>query len=275
MSPAGCTVQISGHGGGIFQRKGQLGTGGPTKGHENIVDEPQQVKNLGEEKGDLGPAVAVAAGDEHALALLEGGKVVAWGDDEYGELGGRASEECGGKVSCFTTPREVEGLKEVASIAAGLQDSFAVRGGKVYSFGKDEDGELGNGFRTEAEEDAPTAISGLEHVQLVSAGNLHTNALLESGIAGPEPLLTVTPSVESLTVAWTYKTSEYKVRVALFEQEHLRAPRYGSNIVVSASSNKRDYELGEYSFTGLTPEPHIIKVLTGEKSRLVVGTPDP
>ncbi len=35
----------------------------------------------------LSGVTAIAAGGEHTLALLSDGKVMAWGDDEYGELG--------------------------------------------------------------------------------------------------------------------------------------------------------------------------------------------
>lgn len=258
-----------------FNGQGQLGTGGSTKSPEDLVIEPQQVKNLGSAEGDLGPAVAIAAGNDHALALLEDGEVVSWGDDEDGELGQEASEKCANEVACFKTPRKVEGLEHVTTIAAGLQDSFVLIGGKVYSFGKDSDGELGNGTHTEAADDIPAAIPGLEHVSAISAGNLHTNALLESGYSVPTALLKLAVDVESLKLGWTFSASEFQLRIAVFEQEHLRAPRYGSIIKVSSTEHKSNYESHEYSFTDLTSEPHVIRVQTGEKTRLLVATPEP
>lgn len=55
--------------------------------------------------------VAVAAGNSHSLALLKSGKVLAWGKEQFGDLGN------GSKEGAFGTPKEVSGLSEVTAIA--------------------------------------------------------------------------------------------------------------------------------------------------------------
>jgi alpha-tubulin suppressor-like RCC1 family protein len=55
---------------------------------------------------------AIAAGAEHACALLSSGAVECWGENEYGELGVGTStgpETCNG-LACSTTPVAVSGL---------------------------------------------------------------------------------------------------------------------------------------------------------------------
>lgn len=254
--------------------KGALGTGGSTKNSEDVFDEPQQVKYLGEEKTDtLGPAVAIAAGKDHALALLTGGEVVAWGDNEDGDLGRKTSEECQ-KTPCSTTPVKAEHLESVTSIAAGLQDSFAVSGGRVYSFGDDVVGELGNGTTNESANSTPTAIAGVEHVGSVSAGNLHTAALLQSGVAPPAPLASLKPGLDSLDLSWTFKASEYKTRVGKFVEEKPRSPEWGKITTISATENKKDYEASEFLYSGLTPVLQVVKLVGGEQELLILGLPE-
>lgn len=253
---------------------GQIGDNGSTKNSEDISNTPQEVKYLGEVEGSIGTPVALAAGVEHVLALLSNGEVAAWGDDEMGELGGAAPEECQGKDPCSKVPRKIEGVSGVSSIAAGQQDSFLVKSGKVYAFGKDSNGELGIGTRTESALSTPTLISGLEHVKSVSAGNLHTNALLESGYSPPTPLATLTPGVDSLTLKWTLEDSEYKTREALFNPEKPLAPEWSKATVFSATENKHDYEIKEFTYSELTPVRHEVKLVGGEEELVMQATPE-
>jgi alpha-tubulin suppressor-like RCC1 family protein len=113
-------------------------------------------------------AVGVAAGYDHSLAVLANGSVLAWGDDSNGELG------IGSNNDYSVTPVTVPGLTNIASVAAGENDSLALgANGHAWGFGGDNYGQLGNGYPSDTEYNSPVevAIRGLHHV---SAGEFHT-----------------------------------------------------------------------------------------------------
>jgi alpha-tubulin suppressor-like RCC1 family protein len=120
--------------------RGQLGDG--TKSASSVVVVVCAVgatSPCSEESKQLKEVVAVAAGNEHGLALLASGKVMAWGSNEGGQLGDGTNE--GSLV-----PVEVTGLGGVVAIAAGGNDSFAVLSdGTVRAWGSDSWGSLGTG----------------------------------------------------------------------------------------------------------------------------------
>jgi alpha-tubulin suppressor-like RCC1 family protein len=118
---------------------------------------------------------AVAAGGRHSLALLAGGTVDAWGDNEYDQLGGGS-----GGVATSNVPVAVPGLVGVKAISAGANHSLALlANGTVAAWGDDESGQLGIGSSKESE--VPTAVKGLTGVKAISAGANHSLALLANG----------------------------------------------------------------------------------------------
>jgi alpha-tubulin suppressor-like RCC1 family protein len=73
--------------------------------------------------------MAIAAGGHDALALLSGGTVMAWGQNDSGQLGDGSStgpETCPFGELCSTTPVPVSGLTGVSAIADDGSDGFAV-----------------------------------------------------------------------------------------------------------------------------------------------------
>jgi alpha-tubulin suppressor-like RCC1 family protein/predicted Ser/Thr protein kinase len=91
--------------------------------------------------------VAIAAGFRHSLALLDDGRLMAWGWDAFGQLGDGAGspEECNGQ-GCATAPREVANISDVRAIAAGGGHSLALlEDGRVMAWGWDTFGQLGDG----------------------------------------------------------------------------------------------------------------------------------
>jgi alpha-tubulin suppressor-like RCC1 family protein len=148
----------------------------------------------------LGQVTAVSAGGNHSLALLSNGKVMAWGSNEFGQLGDGTTtgpETCGEPGSsqhpCSTTPVAVNGLQHVEAISAGADYSLALlSNGKVMAWGRNQSGQLGDG--TTANSDVPVAASGLsahvsgagrrgreDRVTAVSAGGDHSLARLSNG----------------------------------------------------------------------------------------------
>lgn len=144
---------------------GQLGNG--TSGVERNW-EPAQVKNLS-------GVTAIAAGGEHALALLSNGKVMAWGANNSGQLGN-------GTTTQSDVPVEVSELSEVVAISAGENFSLALlKSGAVKSWGQNNLGQLGNGATTNS--DVPVTVSELTGVTKIAAGKNFSLALLSGGTA--------------------------------------------------------------------------------------------
>jgi alpha-tubulin suppressor-like RCC1 family protein len=141
----------------------------------------------------LDGVTAISAGGAHSLALLSNGTVVAWGENESGQLGdgthtgpatcgrkGRVETERIETKSCSATPIPVSGLNEVAAISAGGAHSLALlSNGTVLAWGNNGKGQLGNG--TTKNSDVAVAVSGLHEVTAISAGGAHSLALLSNG----------------------------------------------------------------------------------------------
>jgi alpha-tubulin suppressor-like RCC1 family protein len=83
-------------------------------------------------------ASAIAAGENHACAVLASGGVKCWGSDAYGQLGN------GFPLLDSNFPVSVSGLTGVIAIAAGFLHNCAVSAGNpVVCWGRNEYGELG------------------------------------------------------------------------------------------------------------------------------------
>ncbi|CAB3380825.1 Hypothetical predicted protein [Cloeon dipterum] len=91
-----------------------------------------------------------------SIALLDSGEVLAWGKNEDGILALNAD------VNEQNVPRQVPGLEgiTITRIVCGANHVLALSDdGKVYSWGWNRDGQLGNG-RTDEYSRQPTLISG-------------------------------------------------------------------------------------------------------------------
>ncbi|XP_009473150.1 PREDICTED: probable E3 ubiquitin-protein ligase HERC3 [Nipponia nippon] len=132
------------------------------------------VKELGNQ--DI---VQIACGDQHAMALSRGGGLFTWGQNAHGQLG------VGSQTTLVPQPQLVERLKGIplAQIAAGGAHSAAVSlSGAVYSWGKNNFGQLGLGDTEDR--DRPSYIGALEHWKTVfiSCGADHTAVLSKDGL---------------------------------------------------------------------------------------------
>jgi alpha-tubulin suppressor-like RCC1 family protein len=110
--------------------------------------------------GATGPVVAVAAGEEHSLALTSTGQLFAFGSNSQGQLGGSVNE---GTSDANPTPMLVSlpgASGPVVAIAAGESFSLALTStGQLYSFGGDRYGELGDGRCSEGSHAVPMLVS--------------------------------------------------------------------------------------------------------------------
>uniref|UniRef100_A0A8C3BTH3 HECT domain-containing protein n=1 Tax=Cairina moschata TaxID=8855 RepID=A0A8C3BTH3_CAIMO len=135
---------------------------------------PRLVKELGNQE-----VVQITCGDHHSMALCRGGELFTWGQNTCGQLG------VGRQVTLTPTPQLVKGLKGIplAQIAAGGAHSVAVSlSGAVYSWGKNDFGQLGLGHTED--KDYPSYIEALEHWKTVfiSCGADHTAVLSKDGL---------------------------------------------------------------------------------------------
>ncbi len=107
---------------------------------------------------------AITAGRTHALALLSGGTVKAWGNDTEGEIGDGVIE---GRAE---TPVPVTGLTGVTSVTAGDQESAALlSSGAIEAWGSNSSGTLGIGADGEPS-DVPVEVHNISGAAGVSAG---------------------------------------------------------------------------------------------------------
>jgi alpha-tubulin suppressor-like RCC1 family protein len=96
--------------------------------------------------GPLHGVKAIAAANEHALALIQGGTVMAWGNDEYGQLGdGEQGFERQININ-ERLPKIVPGLTQIKAIAAGGGSDYALTAhGTIMAWGNNTSGQLGLG----------------------------------------------------------------------------------------------------------------------------------
>lgn len=119
-------------------------------------------------------AVAVEAGESHALAVLADGTARGWGTNGAGQVGDGTSG------TDRTTPVVVSGLTALASVSAGGGYSLAVKtDGTAWSWGSNQFGQLGTGNTTART--TPGAVTGVTGVTAVAAGGSTSYFLLSDG----------------------------------------------------------------------------------------------
>lgn len=139
---------------------GQLGNGTTT--NSTI---PVTVTGLG------GPAVALAAGEFHSIALLADGTVKTWGYNTFGQLGN-------GNNTSSNIPVAVTGLtgKVTAIAAGGLHSMALMEDGSIMAWGT----AISNG--TPHSSNVPVHVAGLSGKAVaISAGFVHSVALMSDG----------------------------------------------------------------------------------------------
>jgi alpha-tubulin suppressor-like RCC1 family protein len=135
---------------------------------------------------DLGAgrtAVAVAAGDNHACAILDNGDLKCWGTNQYGGLGIGASTTA--IFAPLSTAINLGAGRTAVAVSAGTYHTCAILdNGDAKCWGYDNQGQLGDGG-SNANTNAPssTAINlgtGRTAVAMAAAAG-HTCAILDNG----------------------------------------------------------------------------------------------
>ncbi len=115
-------------------------------GQGNLLDRRADSKVQGPARVPLPfAAIAISAFGSHTCAVLEGGVLACWGDNEYGQLGLGHTEIIG------DGPDEMQSIivdlpGPVQSVATGLGHTCALlRDKSLYCWGRNDDGQLGLG----------------------------------------------------------------------------------------------------------------------------------
>ena len=82
----------------------------------------------------------VAAGTDFTVALKADGTVWTWGQNTYGQLGNGVSN------GTVVYPEKIDSLSDIIKIAAAGQTAVALKtDGTVWTWGRNDNGQLGNG----------------------------------------------------------------------------------------------------------------------------------
>jgi alpha-tubulin suppressor-like RCC1 family protein len=136
---------------------GQAGQAPSSAG--TVVYQPEVVHGLS-------GVTSISAGDRDAVALTSSGSVWAWGENNYGQLGPQ------GPAVATSVPVRVSGLPTISMIASGGNNNIAVdQSGNVYTWGRNEFGELGWGTvdPSDGPHPTPTQVTGLSDIVSVAA----------------------------------------------------------------------------------------------------------
>ncbi|VDK39028.1 unnamed protein product [Gongylonema pulchrum] len=108
--------------------------------------------------------VAVECGDSHMVALTHEGRVFSCGADSFGQLGFGRPDGSQYSMMCIT---DMLG-SHVTKIACGRCHTIVLAHGKMYTFGLNSSGQLGQGHT--ANQITPIPISSSSNVSQIFAG---------------------------------------------------------------------------------------------------------
>lgn len=154
---------------------GQLGNG-------NLDNQAALVKVAG-----LGRIDGAALGADHTVAFSSvTNKVYAWGSNYHQQLGSAVANT--GTQAYSSTPVEVTGLGSgtITAVAAGAFHSLALVDGKVYTWGYNGNGQLGNGTYSDTSTPKPVVVAGststpINNIVQIVAGGTFSAALTADG----------------------------------------------------------------------------------------------
>ncbi|MBJ6801969.1 RCC1 domain-containing protein [Geomonas propionica] len=119
-------------------------------------------------------ATVLAGGKSFSVAQL-GGKILAWGDDAYGQLGD-------GATAAQSVPVLGPALAEYTSVAAGIESDSVIAlksDGTVWGWGYNQYGQLGDG--TYVNRSTPVQTRLLSGVTVIAAGGSRSYAIKNDG----------------------------------------------------------------------------------------------
>ncbi len=145
--------------------------------------------------GIPGTVTDVALGDHHTCAIADA-QIYCWGRNDRGQLGVPPSRTAPAGIS--QRPLKIEHSGPATAISAGVAHSCALIAARVFCWGAGDDGQLGNGTRSDRH--SPEPVTGLEmestqvsvgarHSCSISAGRVYcwgSNSDGQLGAEGPD-----------------------------------------------------------------------------------------
>ncbi len=162
-------------------QQGQRGDGGGAEADSGL---PVQVSGI---DGVSKKAIAVASTSASSCAILQGGAITCWGSRKYGQVGDGSSSETPRYLPVNVTG--IDGTSAKATqVVVGWNHACAVLStGAVRCWGRDLEGQLGDGIDDAANEASPVPVNGIDGVSAkaiqISADGNSTCAVLDDGVA--------------------------------------------------------------------------------------------
>jgi alpha-tubulin suppressor-like RCC1 family protein len=149
---------------------GQVGNG------SSVFDENLPVPAAGALSGRR--VIGISAGEFHSLAVCDDGFVAAWGLGDSGQLGN--GDTANSKSPVAVDLSDVPPGEKFVAVAAGRWHSMALTsGGKVFTWGHNQSGQLGDG--TTDNQKYPILVPGLTATAIYGGGTYHSLALRNDG----------------------------------------------------------------------------------------------
>jgi uncharacterized delta-60 repeat protein len=149
---------------------GQLGNG------SSVFDENLPVLAVGALSGRR--VIGISAGEYHSLAVCDDGFVAAWGLGDSGQLGNGDTANQKSPVAVDLT--DVPPGETIIAVAAGRWHSIALTsGGKVFTWGNNQSGQLGDGNTSNQKH--PILVPDLTATAIYGGGTYHSLALRSDG----------------------------------------------------------------------------------------------
>ncbi len=151
--------------GGNFS--GQLGVGTTVDRHTPVpVKVPRGIR-----------VIAVSAGGAHSLAVTAAGRVLAWGDNEYGQLGDGTTKD-------RHVPVRVKLPAGTRAVAVGASYNYSLAltaAGQVWAWGHNGSGQLGDGARADSHVPVRVKLPGGTKPTAIAAGGFDGLVLTAAG----------------------------------------------------------------------------------------------
>lgn len=154
------------------------------QGNTDIQMKPVQLKGIGG-TGVLENVKQITAGNNFAAALLEDGRVVAWGTNNRGQLGDNTTAAKNYPVYVVDPTNTALHLNNIVKIAAGYEFMIGLANdGTVWAWGLNTVGQLGD--NTTANKSLPvkvleTTVKNLENIVDIAAGEQTGYAVSNDG----------------------------------------------------------------------------------------------
>ncbi|MBS1119903.1 MAG: regulator of chromosome condensation [Deltaproteobacteria bacterium] len=123
--------------------------------------------------------IALALGENHTCSLSSAGEVRCWGYNKQGSLGVGTTRDPGDGIVAGIGAQGDGAVRAI--VAGGYQTCALTSAGRVWCWGMNHAGQVGNGNASATAVSKPTRVDGLEDVRSLHAGDSTTCAIKRGG----------------------------------------------------------------------------------------------